>query len=62
MLREKGSHFYDLACWIADSEPVSVFAAGDCVFEPAFRKDGDLATAVVTLRMSSGAIASFSFS
>ena len=62
MLREKGSHFYDLACWIADSEPVSVFAAGDCLFEPAFRKYGDLDTAVVTLRMSSGAIASFSFS
>lgn len=62
MLREKGSHFYDLACWIAGSEPRSVFAAGDCLFEPAFREYGDLDTAVVPLRMNSRAIASFSFS
>ena len=62
MLREKGSHFYDLACWIARSEPVSVFAAGDCLFEPEFRRYGDVDTAVVTLRLRSGAIASFSFS
>ena len=32
------------------------------MFEPAFGKYGGLDTTVVTLRMSSGAIASFSFS
>ncbi len=62
MLREKGAHFNDLACWIARSEPVSVFAAGACLFEPAFREYGDVDTAVVTLRLKSGAIASFDFS
>ena len=24
MIREKGAHFYDLACWFAGSEPVEV--------------------------------------
>jgi len=29
MLREKGSHHYDLAAWMAGAEPVEIFAAGD---------------------------------
>lgn len=62
MLREKGSHSYDLGCGITVNEPRSVFAAGDCPLEPEFRKYAALATASVTLRMSSGAIARFSFS
>ncbi|MDH3712473.1 MAG: Gfo/Idh/MocA family oxidoreductase, partial [Gammaproteobacteria bacterium] len=27
MLREKGTHFYDLVCWIANSDPVEVYTA-----------------------------------
>jgi myo-inositol 2-dehydrogenase / D-chiro-inositol 1-dehydrogenase len=62
MLREKGTHFYDLAYWMAGSEPVEVFAAGACLFEPGYAAYGDVDTAVLTLRFASGALATFSFS
>ncbi len=38
MLREKGTHHYDLAYWMTGSEPVEVYAAGDCLFDPALRR------------------------
>jgi len=28
LLREKGTHHYDLACWLAGAEPVEVYATG----------------------------------
>ena len=62
MLREKGSHHYDLAAWMAGAEPVEVFAAGDCLIDPGYADYGDLDTAALTLRFDSGAIATFSFS
>jgi myo-inositol 2-dehydrogenase/D-chiro-inositol 1-dehydrogenase len=62
MLREKGTHFYDLAHWIAGSEPVEVYAAGGCLFDPGYKAFGDVDTAALTLRFASGALATFSFS
>lgn len=62
MLREKGSHFFDLACWIADQPPAEVFVAGACLVDPRFADYGDVDTAVVTLRLGNGALASFDFS
>jgi myo-inositol 2-dehydrogenase/D-chiro-inositol 1-dehydrogenase len=62
MLREKGTHFYDLAYWIADSEPVEVYAAGGCLFDAGYEAFGDVDTAALTLRFASGALATFSFS
>ncbi len=62
MLREKGSHHYDLAAWMAGAEPVEVFAAGDCLIDPGYADYGDLDTAALTLRFDSRAIATFSFS
>ena len=62
MLREKGSHHYDLAAWMAGAEPVEIFAAGDCLVDPGYADYGDLDTAALTLRFDSGAIATFSFS
>ena len=62
MLREKGTHFYDLACWMAGSEPVEVYAAGGCLFDPEYAAFGDVDTAALTLRFASGALATFSFS
>jgi len=62
MLREKGTHFYDLAFWLAGSEPVEVFVAGDCLFDRAYAEYGDVDTAAVTLRFASGALATMSFS
>ena len=62
MLREKGTHFYDLAFWMAGSEPVEVYAAGGCLFDPGYAAFGDVDTAALTLRFASGALATFSFS
>lgn len=62
MLREKGTHFYDLACWMAGSEPSEVYAAGGCLFDPGYAAFGDVDTAALTLRFASGALATFSFS
>ncbi len=62
MLREKGTHFYDLACWMAGSEPVEVYAAGGCLFDPEYAGYGDVDTAALSLRFASGALATFSFS
>ncbi len=61
MIREKGAHFYDLAAWIADAEPVEVFAAGACLIDPAFADYSDVDTAALTLRFDSGALATFDF-
>jgi myo-inositol 2-dehydrogenase/D-chiro-inositol 1-dehydrogenase len=62
MLREKGTHFYDLAYWMAGSEPVEVYAAGGCLFDPGYAAYGDVDTAALTLRFASGALATFNFS
>ena len=62
MLREKGAHFFDLACWIARAEPVEVFTAGACLIDPRLAEYGDVDTAVLTVRLASGAIAGFDFS
>ena len=62
MIREKGSHFFDLAAWISGSEPIEVFAAGACLIDPGFADHGDVDTAAVTLRFADGPLASFEFS
>lgn len=62
LLRDKGAHFFDLACWIAGERPVEVYAIGDCLIEPRFAKVGDVDTAMVILRMESGALCHFNFS
>lgn len=61
-LRDKGAHFFDLACWISGKRPTSVYAAGDCLFEPALARHGDVDTAVLTLRMEGGAFCQMNFS
>jgi myo-inositol 2-dehydrogenase/D-chiro-inositol 1-dehydrogenase len=62
LLREKGTHFYDLAYWMAGSQPVEVYAAGGCLFDRGYAEFGDVDTAALTLRFASGALATFSFS
>ena len=61
MIREKGAHFYDLVSWISGARPVEVFAAGTCLIDPEFADHGDVDTAALTLRLDSGALASFNF-
>ncbi len=62
MLREKGTHHYDLACWLAASEPVEVYASGGCLIDPRHADHGDVDTAALVLRFASGALATFAFS
>lgn len=62
MLREKGTHHYDLACWMVGSEPVEVYAAGGCLFDPEYAAFGDVDTAMLTLKFASGRLATFNFS
>ena len=61
-LRDKGSHFFDLACWIAGERPTEIYAAGACLVEPRFAEHGDIDTAMITLRMPSGALCHLNFS
>ena len=61
MIREKGAHFYDLACWFADSEPVEVYATGGCLIDPRLGDHGDVDTAALVVRFESGALATFQF-
>ena len=61
MLREKGTHFYDLVCWIANSDPVEVYTAGACRIDPRFADYGDVDTAALTLRLADDTLATFDF-
>lgn len=61
MLREKGTHFYDLVSWIADSDPVEVYVAGACRIDPAFADYDDVDTAALTLRLADDTLATFDF-
>lgn len=61
-LRDKGSHFFDLACWIAGERPVEIFVAGACLIDPRFAEHGDVDTAMIILRMASGALCHLNFS
>ncbi|MDJ0824029.1 MAG: Gfo/Idh/MocA family oxidoreductase [Rhodobacter sp.] len=62
MMRDKGAHFFDLACWLSGSRPAEVFAQGACLFEPGYARHGDVDTAVLSLRMQSGAFCQMNFS
>ena len=62
MLREKGTHFYDLACWLSGQLPVSVFAVGDCMIDNALARVGDIDTALLVMKLDGGALCQFDFS
>jgi myo-inositol 2-dehydrogenase/D-chiro-inositol 1-dehydrogenase len=55
-MRDQTVHFFDLARWIADLDPVEVFAAGSILAEPRLAEFGDVDTSAVTLRLSTGAL------
>lgn len=50
-------HDFDMARYLSGSEVVEVYAAGAVLVDPAIGKAGDIDTAVITLKMQSGAIA-----
>jgi len=54
--RDSAVHFFDLLRWITDDEPVEIFVFGACLVDPAVAELGDTDTAIISLRLSSGAL------
>ena len=55
-LRDKTIHYFDLVGWLTGERPTEVYAAGSCLVDPLIGKAGDIDTAMVLLRMPSGAL------
>ena len=55
-LRDKTIHYFDLIPWLTGERPAEVFATGSCLVDPAIGEAGDIDTAMVVLRMPSGAL------
>ena len=55
-LRDKMIHYFDLVPWVVGERPAEVYAAGACLVEPRIGETGDVDTAMVLLRMPSGAL------
>jgi myo-inositol 2-dehydrogenase/D-chiro-inositol 1-dehydrogenase len=53
---EFGIHFFDLARWIAQDEPVEVFAAGSTLIDRRYAEIGQVDTAAVIVRMANGCL------
>ena len=60
LFRDMTIHDFDMARWLLGEEPVEVFAAASVLIDPAIGEAGDFDTAVVTLRMRSGALCQIS--
>jgi myo-inositol 2-dehydrogenase/D-chiro-inositol 1-dehydrogenase len=56
LFRDMMIHDLDMACWLSGEEPAEVYAAASVLVDPAIGEAGDVDTAVVTLRMPSGAL------
>ena len=56
MFRDMMIHDLDMACWLLAEEPIELFATASVMVDPAIGEAGDVDTAVVTLRMKSGAL------
>lgn len=54
LLRDMTIHDLDMARWLLGEEPVTVFATGGCLIDPAIGEAGDIDTAVLVLRTASG--------
>jgi myo-inositol 2-dehydrogenase/D-chiro-inositol 1-dehydrogenase len=54
LFRDMMIHDFDLARWLLDEEPETVFAEGSCLFDPSIADAGDVDTAVVVLRTGGG--------
>ncbi len=62
LFAEKGSHFFDLARWMSGAEPVELSAMGAVLIDSGFAEIGEVDTAVISMRMDSGALCRFDFS
>ncbi len=60
LFRDMMIHDLDMACWLSGEAPAEIFAAASVLVDPAIGEAGDVDTAVVTLRMPSGALCQIS--
>src|SRR5688572_16379492 len=54
--RDQTIHFFDMLRWLANEDPVEVFAAGAALVDPAIGEAGDVDTSMLILRFPSGAL------
>ena len=50
-------HDFDMTRFLSGSEVVEVYAVGDVMVDPIFSKYGDIDTAIITLKLASGVLA-----
>jgi myo-inositol 2-dehydrogenase/D-chiro-inositol 1-dehydrogenase len=55
-LRDQTIHFFDMTRWLANEDPVEVYAAGAALVDPAIGEAGDVDTSMLILKFPSGAM------
>ena len=54
--RDQTIHFFDMTRWLANEDPVEVYAAGAALVDPAIGEAGDVDTSMLILKFPSGAM------
>ena len=54
--RDQTIHFFDMTRWLANEDPIEVYAAGAALVDPAIGEAGDVDTSMLILKFSSGAM------
>ena len=62
LFKDKGFHFFDLACWFANSLPIKVITIANPLSTREFLKNNDYSDAVVNMKFKNNLIAEFVFS
>ena len=55
-LRDQTIHFFDMLRWLANEDPVEVYATGAALIDPAIGEAGDVDTSMLILKLASGAL------
>ncbi|HVF24668.1 MAG TPA: inositol 2-dehydrogenase [Anaerolineales bacterium] len=54
--RDQTIHFFDMLRWLANEDPMEVYAAGAALVDPAIGEAGDVDTSMLILKFASGAM------
>jgi myo-inositol 2-dehydrogenase/D-chiro-inositol 1-dehydrogenase len=54
--RDQTIHFFDMLRWLANEDPIEVYAAGAALVDPAIGEAGDVDTSMLILKFASGAM------
>ncbi len=54
--RDQTIHFFDMLRWLANEDPVEVYATGAALIDPAIGEAGDVDTSMLILKLASGAL------